>query len=238
MDPVSSNSQGFSAIVSASASLFGLVLVAVTFGYRTAINKLEDVSQFKHFATWLWAAGLGCGIYYSYCFLIAVHMLRSTYTQSRLVLIIGLTSALLLSVHIVETVWFKRMGNADPAAFKWMNYSQGAVVLALFAIFTVLNWRAVFAGSGIVRYNELLAAIAFTLIASSIRAVFLVGFAFYSILLLHTSEEAQKRCPRCIKPVDPRATVCPHCGSEIGPDGGRAGETVGAAIPQSNAEGK
>jgi hypothetical protein len=77
---------GFQVTGSASAVLFGLVLVSITFGYNAALSKLEILGDYSHFATWFWSAGLADCVYFSYCFLVSVHVARAVYSYSNLVL--------------------------------------------------------------------------------------------------------------------------------------------------------
>ena len=57
---------GFSVTGSASAVLFGLVLVSLTFGYNAALSRFDRLGDCRGFVEWFWAAGFSTCIYFSF----------------------------------------------------------------------------------------------------------------------------------------------------------------------------
>lgn len=76
---------GFSVTGSASAVLFGLVLVSLAFGYNAALSRSDRLGDYRGFVEWFWAAGFSTCVYFSYCFLVSVHVSRSRYSYGNLV---------------------------------------------------------------------------------------------------------------------------------------------------------
>ena len=206
---------GFAATMMAAASLFGLVLVALTFGYRAAMDRVENMGDFRHFGAWMWPAGLTCCVYYAYCLLIPAHLMVTNYSQTRLVVWIIVSCVIILVGHVVETRSLFRMGHEDWGAFKQVFIAQTAIVVLIFAGFLAVNLSAVSRASKLARFDELLVALALTLVLVSIRAVFLVATSFYAITLLYTHEQEQKTCEFCGQRVPGQAVKCPYCHSTL-----------------------
>jgi len=51
---------GFSALAQVVGTLFGLVLISLVFAYSMAITRIDSISDFTHFASWVWSAGFSC----------------------------------------------------------------------------------------------------------------------------------------------------------------------------------
>jgi len=212
---------GFAATMMAAASLFGLVLVALTFGYRAAMDRVESVGDFRHFGAWMWSSGLTCCVYYAYCLLIPAHLMVTNYSQTRLIAWITVSCVIILAGHVVETRALFRMGHEDWEAFKRVFVAQTAIVVLIFASFLTVNLRAVNLGSKLARFDELLVALALTLVLVSIRAVLLVATSFYAITLLYTCEQEQKTCEFCGQRVPGQAVKCPYCHSTLQVEAGQ-----------------
>ena len=67
---------GFSALAQVAATLFGLVLVSLVFAYNTAVARIDSIGDFSHFASWVWAAGFSCFLYFSSCFLLSFRLME------------------------------------------------------------------------------------------------------------------------------------------------------------------
>ena len=67
---------GFSSMAGVAATLFGLVLISLVFAYTTAISRIDSIGDFSHFASWVWAAGVSCFLYFSCCFLISFRLME------------------------------------------------------------------------------------------------------------------------------------------------------------------
>jgi uncharacterized paraquat-inducible protein A len=93
--------------------------------------------------------------------------------------------------------------------------AQTAIVVLIFAGFLAVNLSAVSRASKLARFDELLVALALTLVLVSIRAVFLVATSFYAITLLYTHEQEQKTCEFCGQRVPGQAVKCPYCHSTL-----------------------
>lgn len=206
---------GFAATMMAAASLFGLVLVALTFGYRAAMDRVENMGDFRHFGAWMWSSGLTCSVYYAYCLLIPAHLMVTNYSQTRLVAWVIASCVLILAGHVIETRSLFRMGHEDWGAFKQVFIAQTSIVALIFACFLTVNLMAVSRASKLARFDELLVALALTLVLVSIRAVFLVATSFYAVTLLYTYEQEQKTCEFCGRRVPRQAVKCPYCHSPL-----------------------
>ncbi len=212
---------GFAATMMAAASLFGLVLVALTFGYRAAMDRIENTSDFRHFGAWLWSSGLTCCVYYAYCLLIPAHLMVTNYSQTRIIAWIIASCVFILAGHVVETRALLRMGHEDWDAFKRVFAAQTAIVVLIFVGFVAVNVNAVSMASKLTRFDELLVALALTLVLVSIRAVLLVATSFYAITLLYTYEQEQKTCEFCGQRVPGQAIKCPYCHSTLQVEAGQ-----------------
>jgi hypothetical protein len=73
---------GFSALAQVAGTLFGLVLISLVFAYSMAITRIDSISDFTHFASWVRSAGLSCFLYFSCCFLIAFRLMEDETCRS------------------------------------------------------------------------------------------------------------------------------------------------------------
>jgi hypothetical protein len=206
---------GFAATMMSAASLFGLVLIALSFGYRAAMDRIENIGDFRHFGAWMWSSGLTCCVYYAYCLLIPAHLMVTNYSQTRLIVWIITCCVFILVGHAIETRSLFRMGREDWDAFHLVFTVQTTTVVIIFASFLTLNLYAVSSSSQISMFDELLVSLAFTLVLVSIRAVLLIATSFYAITLLYTYEQEQKACEFCGKRVPQQAVKCPYCHSTL-----------------------
>jgi hypothetical protein len=183
---------GFQVTGSASAVLFGLVLVSTTFGYNAALSRLDDLSDYKHFINWFWSAGFAICIYFAYCFIISVHAFESRYSYPNLVALTLGTWVVLLGLHAYETNWLYRVSQTDWLWFKNIFRDETIVIAIVFGIFTLLTfWALFFTSTDAGRYQMLFTAVRYTLMLAAIRAVFLVRFTF-GVLMELTNAEKRK----------------------------------------------
>jgi hypothetical protein len=182
---------GFQTTGSASAVLTGLVLISITFGYNAALSRLKNLNDYSHFVDWFWAAGLANCIYFSYCFIISVHVTRAAYSYPNLVAIVLITCALLGALHVSETLKLYRVARYDWERFKRIFTNETIVVWALFLLFATLSfWAVFFTKTEAARYTMLLAAVRYTLVFASLRALFLVRYTFGILMNIATMEDA------------------------------------------------
>ncbi len=172
----------FQSIAASSLSLFGLVMATLAFGYGAAIRELRDLDVFHLYSKWLWTAGSCCCLYYAYCFLVTTHQLYSSFSPSFLEFMLILATALLAAGHLLEALFLYRLCRLDMGAMKWIFASQTMLASLTFVAFLFLNWRVFFVNAG--KEKSLFIALIFTMVLISFRAIFLVGFSFYSVLLL------------------------------------------------------
>jgi len=67
----------FSALAQVAGTLFGLVLMSLVFACNIAIRRIDSISDFTHFASWVRSAGFPCFLYFFACsFLIAFHLME------------------------------------------------------------------------------------------------------------------------------------------------------------------
>lgn len=180
---------GFQAIVAASATLLGLVLVALVFAYRSAITLIEKIGDFRHFAKWAWSAGFCCFLYFSSCFLVAFRLMEDETSRTILAVIIAAFSIALAAFHVLETRWLHNMGRARWSEFRPIFWIQTTVVVVVFAFFELLTWRAVLQGTTAGLEKAMFTALTYTLFFAAFRAVMLVGLTFWSITLLQADAE-------------------------------------------------
>jgi hypothetical protein len=110
---------GFSTLANVAATLFGLVLVSLVFAYTTAINRIDKIGNFHHFACWVWAAGFSSFLYFSCCFLIAFRLMENETWIPALIGIVIFISILLLISHLLELLSLKR--NTRAPGWAWTS---------------------------------------------------------------------------------------------------------------------
>ncbi len=87
---------GYSSLAGVAATLFGLVLVSLVFAYTTAISRIDSIGDFSHFASWGWAAGFSCFLYFSCCFLISFRLMED---ETWLPAIVGI--AMMITIFLI-----------------------------------------------------------------------------------------------------------------------------------------
>ncbi len=179
----------YNAIVAASATLLGLVLVALVFAYRSAINLIDRVADFRHFAKWVGAAGFACFLYFSYCFLVAFRLMEVETTRVPLYVITGIATLLLLAVQYLEAKSLVEMARDTGGAFRGLVWVQGAVMALVFIAFEAMTWIAITRGSDESMEKLLYNALTYVLFLAALRAVVLVAASYWAIMLMHQQQE-------------------------------------------------
>ncbi|MFW6114079.1 MAG: hypothetical protein ACOC78_04060 [Actinomycetota bacterium] len=88
--------EGLSAISHASAVLFGMVIVALEFAYSAALSRIEEMDYARRYIWWVMSAGVNCCIYFIYCFVVSLHLLRTRYSFWGLTVITAVASFFML----------------------------------------------------------------------------------------------------------------------------------------------
>lgn len=190
---------GFQTIVGASATLLGLVLVALVFSYRSAITLIEKIGDFRHFARWVWTSGFCCFLYFSCCLLTGFRLMEDETSRLVLAIIFAFFSGILLVMHVLEVLWLGEMARGRWGEFRVIFLIQAVLAAIMYLFFLILVWRA-FSFSTLHEFErDIFAALTYTLFFAAFRAVVLVGLSFWSITLLGAKrpepEEAKAAAP-------------------------------------------
>jgi hypothetical protein len=175
---------GFSTLATASATLLGLVLVAVIFAYRSTFTRLDRIADFKDLARWIWTSGFSCFLYFGICLLVSFRMMEKETSKPALIAILAVFSAVLLVSHVFETRFLHKMAQYDRARFRGMVIAQDVLVTFIFVFFEVYAWYAVAQASTAVFQLNLYTVMSYTLFFASFRSVALVIFSFRAITIL------------------------------------------------------
>ncbi len=176
--------EGFSTLATASATLLGLVLVAIIFAYRSTFTRLDRIADSRELARWIWTSGFSCFMYFGACLLIAFRMMDKAVGKPTLVAVLALFSAALLVSHVFETYYLHSMARYNPAGFRGLVAVQDTLIAVVLVVFEVLAWLAVFKASPAAFELELYTALTYTLFLASFRSVALVVFSFRAITIL------------------------------------------------------
>ncbi|MEW6555675.1 MAG: hypothetical protein AB1384_15510 [Actinomycetota bacterium] len=174
----------FDSLAHASATLLGLVLVALVFSYRSALSRLENIGEFRHFAKWVFAAGFTCFLYYGCCLLVGFRLSDDETSRTALIIITAFTTLALLIFHTLEIKWLLEMAREDWGDLKVVFIMNLLLSLVAFLVFAGLAWTAL-ASSSLGRMEQLtFEAFTYALYVTSLRAVVMVGSAFWSLMVL------------------------------------------------------
>jgi len=176
---------GFSAMAEVAATLFGLVMVSLVFAYNTAISRIDSIGDFSHFASWVWAAGFSCFIYFSCCFLISFRLMEDETWIPAIVGIVVANTILLFVSHYKELHWLSIMTLEDRSKFRGLYRTQATLPIIIFIFFQIMIWRAVMRLSIKSFESAMYTALTYTLFLAAMRAVILVGASFSAIVTLH-----------------------------------------------------
>lgn len=176
---------GFSALAQVAAMLFGLVLVSLVFAYTTAISRIDSIGDFSHFASWVWAAGFSCFLYFSCCFLISFRLMEDeTWLPALVGIVVANTTLLIISLY-KEIYWLRIMVSEDRKGFGRFYWAQAALPIIIFLFFQVIIWRAAMQPTTETLELMMYTALTYTLFFASLRSVILVGASFFAIVVLH-----------------------------------------------------
>jgi hypothetical protein len=175
---------GFQSLIYASATLLGLVLVALVFAYQSAFNRIENIGEFRHFAKWVFAAGFSCFVYYACCLLVGFRLSEDETSRTAMMVIAAVVSAVLLVSHYLELKWGLEMAREDWRELRPVYWIQSVLVVLTFLVFEVLTWTALISSSIDKLESITYTAFSYTLVLASLRAVVLVGSSFWSIMVL------------------------------------------------------
>jgi len=179
---------GYTTFGGAAAALFGVLLVATAFCCYAAFNRLKNAGDFKSFTSWVFPAILGCCVYYSYVFLVSLDLVKTKYSFSNLLGLTIVATALLIALHIVETLRLRRLCREDWHLFRKLFWFLTLFMSVVFIIFIVFSWRAVLAPSDVARYHEVSTVFWLTLILASFRTVSIVWISIYMTTMLSKAE--------------------------------------------------
>jgi hypothetical protein len=176
---------GFSSMAGVAATLFGLVLVSLVFAYNTAISRIDSIGDFSHFASWVWAAGFSCFLYFSCCFLISFRLMEDeTWVPAIAAISVVITILLIVSLY-KELHWLRIMTLEDRSKFRGLYRTQAILPIIIFIFFQVTIWRAIMRLSIKSFESAMYTALTYTLFLAAMRAVILVGASFSAIVKLH-----------------------------------------------------
>ena len=176
---------GFSALAQVAGTLFGLVLVALVFAYNTAITRIDSLGDFTHFASWVWAAGFSCFLYFACCFLISFRLMENETWIPALVGIVAVNTLLLIIAHYKELHWLRIMVREDRSKFRGFFRMQAILPVIIFLLFQFMLWRSLMQTSDKSLEWLMYSALTYILFFAAMRAVILVGASFSAIVILH-----------------------------------------------------
>ena len=180
----------FDSLAHASATLLGLVLVALVFSYRSALSRLENLGKFRHFAKWVFAAGFTCFLYYGCCLLVSFRLSDDETSRIALIIIVAFTTLALVLFHILEIKWLGELARENWGDLKVVFIMNLLLSLLAFLVFAGLAWTAL-ANASLDRMEELTyEAFTYALYMTSLRAVVLVGSAFWALMVLSQPPDA------------------------------------------------
>ncbi len=175
---------GFSALATSSATLLGLVLVAVVFAFRSTFTRLDRISDFKELSKWIWTSGFSCFLYFGVCLLLSFRMMENEIDKPVVAAILAVFSAALLVTHVLETRFLHSMRKMNPSGFRGVIAVQDPLIVAVFAAFELLVWLP-FTKSTLAAFElDLYTALTYTLLLASFRSVALVILSFRAITIL------------------------------------------------------
>lgn len=184
---------GFSAIAQVAATLFGLVLVSLVFAYTTAITRIDSLGDFSHFASWVWAAGFSCFLYFSCCFLISFRLMENETWVPALVVIVVVISLLLIFSLYKELHWLRIMTFEDRSKFRGLYRTQATLPVIIFIFFQIMVWRSILRLSIKSLEWAMYSALTYTLFLAAMRSVILVGASFSAIVILHSCNNKENK---------------------------------------------
>jgi hypothetical protein len=161
------------------------VLVSLVFAYTTAITRIDSIGDFSHFASWVWAAGFSCFLYFSCCFLISFRLMEDETWVPALAGIVVANTFLLIVSHYKELHWLRIRILEDRKKFRLLYWTQATLPLIIFIFFQVTIWRAVTQPTAKSLEWAMYTALTYTLFLAAMRAVILVGASFFAIVTLH-----------------------------------------------------
>jgi len=184
----------FTALAKASASLFGLVLVALVFALRSALSTLEEPEDFREYADWVSMAGVATFLYYGFCFLAAFRLLEDATSTPELVLLAACLTALIVAAHTGEFLMLRRLC-ARFHECRVLGLVQVGLTLALFVFTEVAIWSALSGTTAATVDHKVYVAATWILFAASVRAVALVGSGFWALSQMLMSERVTPAAP-------------------------------------------
>ncbi len=176
----------FTALAKASASLFGVVLVALVFALRSALSTLEEPADFREYADWVSAAGVAIFLYFGFCFLAAFRLLEDETSRPELVILAAVFTAFIFAAHGVELAMLRRLC-ARFGECRNLGLVQAALILALFALSEAAIWTALSRSTNATVDHGVYIAVSWILFAASVRAVALVGSGFWALSMMLSS---------------------------------------------------
>ena len=181
---------GFSTLATASATLLGLVLVAVVFAFRSTFTRLDRISDFKELAKWTWTSGFSCFLYFGVCLLLSFRMMETKISKPVIAAILVAFTLALLVTHVLETRYLHSMKKLNPAGFRTVIAIQDPLIVIVFVVFLLLSWLSFTKSTPAGFELDLYTALTYTLVLASLRAVALVVLSFRAITLLEEPQPA------------------------------------------------
>jgi hypothetical protein len=176
--------QGFTGLIYAAATMLGLILVALVFSYQSAISRIENILEFRHFAKWTFMAGFSCFLYFSFCIVVGFRLSEDRTSHLALVIITICTSLLLIISHALELKWALEMCREDWRELRGVFWAQLVLVLLSFLVFEGIMWASFLVSSTDTMERYIFTASSYILLMTSLRAVVLVASSFWCITIL------------------------------------------------------
>ncbi len=170
--------QGFTALIYASATMLGLILVALVFSYQSAITRIENILEFRHFAKWTFMAGFSCFIYYTFCLMVGFRLSEDRTSRVALFIIAAAVTIVLAISHILELKWAREMSREDWRELRGVFWVQVAFVFLSFVVFEAIIWIALVVSSTLTMERYIFTVSSYILLITSLRAVVLVACSF------------------------------------------------------------
>jgi len=173
----------FMALGKASASLFGLVLLALVFALRSAFSTLEEPEDFHEYANWISMAGVATFLYFGFCFVVAFRLLEDATSTPELVLIMVAFTVLVVAAHGGEILTLRKLVSRFSECRK-LELAQVIFVVLLFGLTEVLMWKSLAGTTAATVDHRVYLAVSWVLFAASVRAVALVGSGFWALSIM------------------------------------------------------
>ncbi|MFH1149319.1 MAG: hypothetical protein V1748_02470 [Actinomycetota bacterium] len=170
----------FTALGKASASLFGLVLVALVFALRSAFSNLEEPEDFHEYSNWVSMAGVACFLYFGYCFVVAFRLLEDATSTPEIAIFTAVFTVMVIAAHGGELFMLQRLVSRFGECVN-VARAQVILVVCLFSVSEAAIWMSLTGTTDATVDHRVYLAATWILFAASVRAIALVGSGFWAL---------------------------------------------------------